>query len=350
MVANKDETRALARIDNTFLAALQHQYPEQRFNLLVPLMIQPDIDANAIPTVTMIHVDADPLSGDVHIIEGKVALAKPVLYRMAAGAGVVWNDRECGRIKPSVCEFCEEKKCLQCQYHGRVFAYRAVGGIQYPDGSFHPCIGEYELDLSDKRYVGKVSRSDAPKRAETGAFERATRQALAIKSGYRKEDLQKPFVVIGLRYRLDQEGERERLRAALTWQYGSVQKGERETSLLQPMPKPSLKLAGPADWEELEVPANVDHETGEVFADYEANQQAQDDAEEEASGPTCGYCKKAIGDYEVDGHSWTASEIVDLNVNRRTGEFPAKLRCGPCLHKLKGEREAKLRGAGNEHR
>ncbi len=221
-------------IDNTFMAQLKEAYPESKCNLLVPLTIQPELEPEAIPTLTAIRVDPDHDSSDVHAIEGRLALAKPVLFRLGAAAGIQWNSRESGRIIPSVCQFCQWKKCNECEYFGRVFAYRAVGGLQYPDGTFHPCVGEYELDLSDKRYQGKVSRSDAPKRAETGAYERAVRQALAIKSSYKKEQLQKPFVVVGLRYRLDEEGRRMQQAAALTWQYGSVEAGKRELAVLPP--------------------------------------------------------------------------------------------------------------------
>ena len=230
--------KAIALRQDSLLARIEQEYPQQRFNLLTPITYQPELDAGAMPTITVIPIDTDPKNGDVYPTDGgKLGLGKPVLLRLAAGAGIMWNDRESKRVSPSVCEFCKDNKCRECEYFGRVFAYRAVGGIQDADGNYRTCVGEYELDLGDPKYKGKVTRSDAPKRAETGAFERATRQALAIKSSYTAAQLAKPFCVVGIRYPQDDEARRMRERARLAWQYGSVERGESAEAVLeQPVP------------------------------------------------------------------------------------------------------------------
>lgn len=204
------------------------QIDASKANVLVPTQHLQQVSPWHVARTSIVTVNPDPSYGDVYKVgsrwndqkkapEDIFALGKPALMRIAAAAGIVWNWRESG---PQV---------IQKDY----VAYKAVGALRLPDGSWQPIVATKEIDLTvieEEIYEANLKKaleyaSDPKKqaalkgmtpeqwaqaqtkaamiqwrknklmRAETGAMLRAIRAALGMKSQYTREELEKPFVV-----------------------------------------------------------------------------------------------------------------------------------------------------------
>lgn len=202
------------------------QFDQNEVNMLVPTTSLQQVSPWHAARVSMVQANTDPDSGDVFKVgtrneNGKwvdiLSPAKPLLMKIAAAAGIVWNWRESGPIAV-------EK---------RYVCYKAVGAMRLPDGTWQPFMATKEIDLDvieDETYDSNIDKAegyakDAKKRsylkglspeewakkqtrshmiqwrknklmrAETGAMLRVIRAALGMKSQYTKEELKKPFVV-----------------------------------------------------------------------------------------------------------------------------------------------------------
>ena len=202
------------------------QFDQNEVNMLVPTTSLQQVSPWHAARVSMVQADPDPESGDVYKVGGKkvngkwvdvFSPAKPLLMRVAAAAGIVWNWRESG---PMAAE-----KSYVC--------YKAVGALRLPDGTWQPFMATKEIDLDvieEETYDSNIEKAEGyaadPKkrnylkglspeewskrqtrsnmiqwrknklmRAETGAMLRVIKAALAMKSQYTKEELQKPFIV-----------------------------------------------------------------------------------------------------------------------------------------------------------
>lgn len=198
------------------------------FNVLLPAQVVQQVSPWHAARTSIVKIDPDPNSGDVFKVgsrynsfkekyEDLFTLGKPALMRIAAAAGIVWNWRESGPMT------------VTRDY----VAYKAVGAIRLPDGSWQPIIATKEIDLTvieEEQYEANLKKAkeyaaDPEKqgylkgltpeqwaraqtktamiqwrknklmRAETGAMLRVIRAALGMKSQYTREELKKPFVV-----------------------------------------------------------------------------------------------------------------------------------------------------------
>lgn len=137
--------------------------------------------------------------GEVYNPGGGLALARSVLNRIAAAAGVSWDAQLSGRLDngsdPNYCHF------------------RAVGWYRSFDGTELQITGEKEMDLRDgspqlQSMLARSKSGDITKQlrelrlhilahAESKAKNRAIR-SLGLKSSFSREELQKPFVAAKL--------------------------------------------------------------------------------------------------------------------------------------------------------
>lgn len=202
------------------------QINQNEVNMLVPTTSLQQVSPWHAARVSMVQANPDPDSGDVFKVGSKkengkwfdiLSPAKPLLMKIAAAAGIVWNWKDSGPVAV-------EK---------RYVCYKAVGAMRLPDGTWQPFMATKEIDLDvieDETYDSNIEKAEGyaadPKkrnylkglspeewarkqtrshmiqwrknkmmRAETGAMLRVIRAALGMKSQYTKEELKKPFVV-----------------------------------------------------------------------------------------------------------------------------------------------------------
>ncbi|WP_288959433.1 hypothetical protein [uncultured Aminobacterium sp.] len=202
------------------------QFDQNQVNMLVPTTSLQQVSPWHAARVSMVQANPAPDSGDVFKVgtrneNGKwvdiLSPAKPLLMKIAAAAGIVWNWKDSGPVAV-------EK---------RYVCYKAVGAMRLPDGTWQPFMATKEIDLDvieDETYDSNINKAEGyaadPKkrdylkglspeewakkqtrthmiqwrknkmmRAETGAMLRVIRAALGMKSQYTKEELKKPFVV-----------------------------------------------------------------------------------------------------------------------------------------------------------
>ncbi|MDI6872651.1 MAG: hypothetical protein QME79_15125 [Bacillota bacterium] len=205
------------------------QYDPGQYNVLLPTQTVQQVSPWHAVRASEVRINPDPLAGDVFKVgsrynetkkawEDLFTPGKPALTRIAAAAGIVWNWRESGPLT------------VTRDY----VAYKAVGAIRLPDGSWQPISAIKEIDLTvieeeqleanlkkanelaagDEKERAKLKgltpeqwaeaqtksamiqwRKNKLMRAETGAMLRVIRFALGMKSQYTREELVKPFVV-----------------------------------------------------------------------------------------------------------------------------------------------------------
>lgn len=203
------------------------QVDQNKVNMLVPTTSLQQVSPWHAARVSMVQANPDPESGDVFKV-GRIkneqgrwidifSPAKPLLMKIAAAAGIVWNWRESGPI------------AVQKNY----VCYKAVAALRLPDGTWQSVMATKEIDLDvieDETYESNINKAEkwaadpdersylkglSPEewarkqtrsnmiqwrknklmRAETGAMLRVIRAALGMKSQYTREELQKPFIV-----------------------------------------------------------------------------------------------------------------------------------------------------------
>jgi hypothetical protein len=178
-------------------------------------------------SLEIVEIDPDPKRGETHKIEGKLVFGKNALLKLSHAANIKWDTKETGAVKIT-----------------ETSAYaKAAGYLRKPNGQMLPCVGSYHVDCDiiereqtinykekaekgkpiwkktqfGKSYLDYVSwESEKEKKewielkvekavvqsikhrvtkAETGAINRAIRQALIIHNYYTEQELNIPFVV-----------------------------------------------------------------------------------------------------------------------------------------------------------
>lgn len=204
------------------LEKLQVELEEYRkkgsYNILVPTLTIQEISPFHKPVLEIVKVDPDPAAGEVYEIvqgSGEFSLRATALQKIGYAAGLIWNARGCHRTDDGS--------------DPDVVSYRAEAAVRKEDGTYMLLNAEYMVDLrvieeetrdsyekkskalqkekgwteqQRKDYVEKcVKRDMLQKRkfrlqlAQTGAMDRVIRKILGLKGTYRKEELEKPFVV-----------------------------------------------------------------------------------------------------------------------------------------------------------
>ncbi|MEW6613998.1 MAG: hypothetical protein AB1401_00780 [Thermodesulfobacteriota bacterium] len=210
------------------------EYKKKNYNVLLPSETIQEIGAFQKPVLEIVRISPYPKDGDVYVTAGDsekindntdLALSKVGHEKIAYAAGIVWDYRNSGRTDdgsdPYMC------------------SYKAVGAVKKEDGSWRVVVGEKEINIkviedelveqytkkaknlkdndgkpySEKRqkeYVDFCVRRDVLQKrkhklalAQTGAMLRTIRSLLALKSTYKKTELEKPFVVPKISFNFD---------------------------------------------------------------------------------------------------------------------------------------------------
>ena len=162
------------------------QYADEHFFLVSPASSCGHVPPGCAIAMTAVQIDPDLETYPVG--DGKVAMTKPALDRIAAGIGITWAP--------------EMSRRLDDGSDPRYCHYRSVGRYRAFDGQWMIVKGEKELDLRDgsAQVVGVKDGKVAAQRkhilslAETMSRLRAIR-TLGIRSSYQPRELAKPFVM-----------------------------------------------------------------------------------------------------------------------------------------------------------
>ena len=188
------------------ISALYQQFPEDKFNLLLPKTHIMQLPEGTQPSVREVVVDVRSETGrngpiypakEVYAVDGGgLGLSKVTLDKISAAAGIVWErvERTDNRQHPHYCEF------------------TAVARVADLDGTVRQSIGNKTLDLRDKAEDGSPGKDRATmgdkqlaqarkfitEICASKAMNRAISSVLAIKRAYTAEELRKPFIVVKL--------------------------------------------------------------------------------------------------------------------------------------------------------
>jgi len=172
----------------------------QRCNLIAPIVALDHIPLFFEVSLRVVSIDPREMrdGGECYSVPGgKLALGKSALAKLALAAGIQWDAMRSGRLDDGSDPY--------------YVHYRAVGAWPDFDGrTVLQISGSKVLDLREGsatlEKLAAESKDGGEKRvremrafilehAESKARNRAIRQALALRSSYTREDLQKPFVV-----------------------------------------------------------------------------------------------------------------------------------------------------------
>lgn len=207
-----------------FQAELEEYRKKNQYNVLVPTQTIQEISPFHKPVLEIVRINPDSKTGgevyEVVLGSGSFSLRAVALNKIAFAAGIIWNAKNSGRTDDG--------------NNPDIISYRAEAAVRKEDGTYMIRNAEYMLDLKvvgeeirdsyeqksqalmkekkqknekwteddRKGYVEKsVKRDMLQKRkfrlqlASTGAMDRVIRLILGLKSTYRREELEKPFVV-----------------------------------------------------------------------------------------------------------------------------------------------------------
>ena len=207
-----------------FQAELEEYRKKNQYNVLVPTQTLQEISPFHKPVLEIVRINPDSKAGgevyEVVFGSGNFSLRAVALNKIAFAAGIIWNAKNSGRTDDG--------------NDPDIISYRAEAAVRKEDGTYMIRNAEYMLDLKvlgeeirdsyeqksqslmkekkqknekwteeeRKGYVEKsVKRDMLQKRkfrlqlASTGAMDRVIRLILGLKGTYRREELEKPFVV-----------------------------------------------------------------------------------------------------------------------------------------------------------
>ena len=206
---------------------ITREYPEDRFNILVPMQTVAEIAEIHKPVINAVRISTDLKDGEIYVQEkakeawrdrpatpAKYALTKKGLNKLMRAAGIkILGTRP---IIPSTCQKCAEVnrgigRPVNCGACGnRDVKFEARISVPQLTGENIEIVAHKEIIVQDVT----DGMSDAQRKeflkfrsemCETKAINRALRAAMHIKGTYTLQELQKPFVVAYLVPNLDNE-------------------------------------------------------------------------------------------------------------------------------------------------
>jgi len=220
------EEKALAKFDDVL-----EQHRKAGFNILLPTVTIKETSPYHQASLEVVRISTEP--SDKEIYEpmkgsGDWAFTAVALRKVAYAAAITW--------RPDMSYRCDDGK------NPDIVRFKATASIQKEDGKWREQSNEYELDLKEiekelrRSYANKAERyskenkknpwSEAKKKdyietnlerdmiqkrkfkvqlAETGAMNRVIRNLLALKSSYKIDQLEKPFVIPKITFHPDIE-------------------------------------------------------------------------------------------------------------------------------------------------
>ena len=201
--------------NSTAIVELGKQYPATHFNLLGNTAIMARIPAIKSPVIQVIKLSPDTDQGDVYFEKrtNLLAITKNGLKKLADGAGIKMISSE--HVIPTTCQKCSAAnaaartapRCWECP--NKDVAYRVTIAVPQLTGEILTVEDTHEIIIDDAtRGMTDNQRNEFLKHraqiCEAKALNGAIRTALHVKSGYTKQELEKPFVVAYLVPNLDQ--------------------------------------------------------------------------------------------------------------------------------------------------
>lgn len=183
------------------------EYRKGPYNVLIPSDTIQQLSAFHKPILEVVRISSDPKDKEVYDVAGTgdFALHATALNKIAYAAGIVWDARGSGRTDNGS--------------DPNQVSYKSQAAVRKEDGTYMLMHAEYLLDLAViEEEIREQKRKKAEKEgkpfdeasvkkemlqkrkfrlqlAQTGAMDRVIRKILGLKSTYKKEELQKPFVV-----------------------------------------------------------------------------------------------------------------------------------------------------------
>lgn len=213
---------------NTSLSLIE-QYPKERYTLLVPIEKTANISEIQSPVISAVRISTNLEDNEIYVQTkakaaytknnkhyqaepARYALTKKGLNKLAAAAGIEKLDPE--QLVPSTCQKCamvngnlgKMAPCGTCQ--NRDIRYRVTISVPQISGPAILVSDENEINVELKtKGMSDAQKAEFMKtlagRCITGAYNRAIRAALQLKSTYLLEEFEKPFVVAYLAPNLD---------------------------------------------------------------------------------------------------------------------------------------------------
>lgn len=202
--------------------SISKQYPAEQYNLLGNTDVIVDVPDIKSPVIQAVKLDSDPEKGDVYIQQrakksytdrdGKAHPAMPNLYaitknglkKLADGAGIKMLSSE--HVIPTTCQKCvavnqHSGKVVQCgncknkdvAYHVKISVPQLTGEVLIVEDTHEIIVDNVIFGMTDKQRVEFMKH--LPQICEAKALNGAIRTALHIKGTYKREELEKPFVV-----------------------------------------------------------------------------------------------------------------------------------------------------------
>lgn len=214
-------TNSLSKSSGNALAITQ-QYPEDQYNLLVPIKTVAEIAEIHKPVMNVVYISTNEKDGEVYLQDkrnGGYALTKKALTKLMKAAGIKIIDSK--PLLPTKCEKCAAVNrsvgrpvpCGTCP--NKDVKHQVIIKMPQLTGEDTEVIGTKEILYDD--VTGRMSEQQKDEfskfrseMCETKALLRALRIAMQIKATYTKAELAKPFVVAYLVPNLDNQEVKEK--------------------------------------------------------------------------------------------------------------------------------------------
>jgi hypothetical protein len=322
-------------MDNNQIAVIdvEKKFPAQDYNILIPQKSIFEISPFHRTSVNIVKINPDIKGGDVYNLNGKLALTKNGIVKLAGAAGIKVIRTE--SIPPSGCSRCLESAritkvptpCRDCPDRENVAVEVEVS---MPDGSggSRPVIASREWLAEDEKpqfidrktgvlneYNFNNAKRFRKSLTESKALLRALRTALHIKAAYETEELKKPFVVPVVSLNYDAPDLREAVVQRLASGVDSI--------FSLPQPTTTHSLGSNSDTQPNEISEIIE----EPEADFTVESLGMDDSFDMHVNE-CHECGEIIeGFTSKQGRTWTAEEWIDFSVK----QYDAQL-CPRCAY------------------
>lgn len=318
-------------MENEKAIAIMNDYPETKFNSLIPIKTLQEISPLHKVVINQVQVNPDPNKKDVYKEKnGELALTKKALAKLMTAANIQMIESK--PVMPQKCVRCTQMaektkiapKCYECPFQDDV-AYQVTLAVPEPSGTWRKVVATKEIRMADASSNMKEAQYKAffpfrTEQCETKALNRALRSALMINSTYKTQDLQKAFVVAYIVPNMADEDMKKVM----------VQKYAESAS--------TLFGAATSDTKQLGSPVDSITDSVTIIPPEEENQEDNTVIEGEVVEGT--YCEKCGQLIEGIDEQWTVDAIVDYSKKK----FNGKALCSDCQHEALEAARAKAGG------
>lgn len=277
-------------------------YKPEQYNVLTPVKVY---DAPP-PFVKRVAVPVNITGDDFHQLTGKdngrAMIAASGLQKMAAALGFQKDTERSGFQEPPARTHVED--CMYVMF-GRVLLDQGWTDVQAQYTWRYEHVAAL-LSEGSERFKAELRWKES--KAETGALSRIICHLLGIKRTRAKAEWEKPIVIVrdepDVEAILDDPDIGPEMRRALAAKaigatgllYGGRATHESVTQQALPKAEPLMLGTGAnddepeGDWEPVEPPEGVDHDTGEIVEGPPAEEGPPPEDDEPAGAPTCTEC------------------------------------------------------------